>query len=925
MLKIFVVVSMKTPFFHIEPVSSTPEPEVYLLVFDGLVGSASRSYSLLPSTYVIGKDPSCSIPLGHASVSKEHARLTAVEDAWRLEDLGSTNGTWVNNERIQNVFLHSGDILRFGVGGQCVFVRRSTFNFKRTVFPVAFARKRMDEGTSVENKLRSGYSCIELGLRIVVAAMFSGICSHSNVSELNEIFSSILIHVRPQQPFSLGMWFELACKLSTLILTEEYKVPSFLQDSASALISTRGRTPFCREVELFIRDRNEFAHSSTVDDEISMQGKVLALRKFIDEFAEKFTNIFQSTLVSNCKVSEVLSDGISVYKTEVFRGPDIFPKTELRAVRQTINAGNWCSLISKDSDVLCLAPFWASDVLENTSVRDLFCARSISMKLHRISLHGVSITNEKIQKDLDGVVPSWVSALANWIEPISESSTPFSVVFSDKSKSTVPPKQPVPNQKASIQQGLIDPVSATQQGTPSSSEKKRVVANSTAGSHRQPSTIQATLPVVGTTPTRADFTGNHATSGSSANASVPNSKVSPPSSERPTTSSPLPPRTTIPTLQSRVSPDQNPYHLLSSVKVVSPKHEKKDFFKLGEANHKAGKYLVAFTNYEKAAEEQNDLQILLACARRMSQLGYPRKCCLIFDKIFSLIVPKESLALGMIDAIVDGGYLELAKIKAKDLSSKHPSWKLLAGRTMALEKVKTNEIRSIHPSFLSESFENGQILLAMGLPDAAVKEFRKESTENPASIQVYLAIFNVFLLSKNFDRASRVLDLIQEMEPGTDFHSLRELLAFLKLIVFYLGKLMISEALHGTYLARGVDPCFRLRRHRDRSGQCRKLRLHQPPSRRLPALRRKLQVYLLKNPGQNRVSQVRHHPLATSQKSVVTGGSVRGTRGSRSPIQQVFPASHPLRRAAGLGLPRIVEKWRGGGGGPDSPGFAQDF
>jgi pSer/pThr/pTyr-binding forkhead associated (FHA) protein len=44
-----------------------------------------------------------------------HARLSARDGAWYAEDLGSTNGTFLNDRRIQApVEVHAGDVVRLG-------------------------------------------------------------------------------------------------------------------------------------------------------------------------------------------------------------------------------------------------------------------------------------------------------------------------------------------------------------------------------------------------------------------------------------------------------------------------------------------------------------------------------------------------------------------------------------------------------------------------------------------------------------------------------------------------------------------------------------------------------------------------------------------------------------------------------------------
>lgn len=50
-----------------------------------------------PPTITFGRQPSCTVSLPDDSeVSRQHARLVWREGSWRLEDLGSTNGTFVS-------------------------------------------------------------------------------------------------------------------------------------------------------------------------------------------------------------------------------------------------------------------------------------------------------------------------------------------------------------------------------------------------------------------------------------------------------------------------------------------------------------------------------------------------------------------------------------------------------------------------------------------------------------------------------------------------------------------------------------------------------------------------------------------------------------------------------------------------------------
>ena len=63
----------------------------------------------------IGRGDRCAIRLQDTYVSQVHARLFPKDGAWYVEDLGSTNGTLLNDHRVQQpVEVHAGDVLKVG-------------------------------------------------------------------------------------------------------------------------------------------------------------------------------------------------------------------------------------------------------------------------------------------------------------------------------------------------------------------------------------------------------------------------------------------------------------------------------------------------------------------------------------------------------------------------------------------------------------------------------------------------------------------------------------------------------------------------------------------------------------------------------------------------------------------------------------------
>jgi pSer/pThr/pTyr-binding forkhead associated (FHA) protein len=86
--------------------------QVVLVMFRG--EGERRSFSIVRDVTVIGRREDCDfrIPLGE--ISRKHCRLIKDGDALRAEDLGSSNGTFVNGARVQEAQLAPGDTLKVG-------------------------------------------------------------------------------------------------------------------------------------------------------------------------------------------------------------------------------------------------------------------------------------------------------------------------------------------------------------------------------------------------------------------------------------------------------------------------------------------------------------------------------------------------------------------------------------------------------------------------------------------------------------------------------------------------------------------------------------------------------------------------------------------------------------------------------------------
>lgn len=84
-----------------------------VVVHDG--GRARSTPVKLRDEVEIGRGDRCAIRLQDTYVSQVHARLYPKDGAWYVEDLGSTNGTLLNDHRVQApVEVHAGDVLKVG-------------------------------------------------------------------------------------------------------------------------------------------------------------------------------------------------------------------------------------------------------------------------------------------------------------------------------------------------------------------------------------------------------------------------------------------------------------------------------------------------------------------------------------------------------------------------------------------------------------------------------------------------------------------------------------------------------------------------------------------------------------------------------------------------------------------------------------------
>ena len=86
--------------------------EVKLVMFKAK--GQRKDFPIINESTIIGRGTECDLRVPVLSVSRKHCELTATDEGVSVRDLGSSNGTYVNNERVGKQTLKAGDRLVVG-------------------------------------------------------------------------------------------------------------------------------------------------------------------------------------------------------------------------------------------------------------------------------------------------------------------------------------------------------------------------------------------------------------------------------------------------------------------------------------------------------------------------------------------------------------------------------------------------------------------------------------------------------------------------------------------------------------------------------------------------------------------------------------------------------------------------------------------
>lgn len=81
-------------------------------------GEAGKVYTADGDKVSFGRSEECDVQLDDNYVSGRHAEILSIDGRFYLQDLKSTNGTWINQNRVENqIQIQQGTVIEFGKGG----------------------------------------------------------------------------------------------------------------------------------------------------------------------------------------------------------------------------------------------------------------------------------------------------------------------------------------------------------------------------------------------------------------------------------------------------------------------------------------------------------------------------------------------------------------------------------------------------------------------------------------------------------------------------------------------------------------------------------------------------------------------------------------------------------------------------------------
>jgi diguanylate cyclase (GGDEF)-like protein len=108
-----------------------------------------KKYNLQATSLMLGRSSKCDIQIDQESISRNHSKIVNTGKSLLIRDLGSTNGTYVNDEPIEEHVLRDGDFIKIG---RTIFKFLTGGNIENAYHEEIYRLTTIDGLTQISNK-----------------------------------------------------------------------------------------------------------------------------------------------------------------------------------------------------------------------------------------------------------------------------------------------------------------------------------------------------------------------------------------------------------------------------------------------------------------------------------------------------------------------------------------------------------------------------------------------------------------------------------------------------------------------------------------------------------------------------------------------------------------------------------------------------
>jgi putative nucleotidyltransferase with HDIG domain len=242
--------------------------------------SKGKTIGLEPATLplTIGRDPENSVTLEHTAISRFHCRITCENGLHYVQDLGSTNGTYLNGRRVSRERLSPGDELIIANVGMLVEASKSSIHDVKPPLNITVSIDAKPKKASVTmapaiegsgaQEFLDGIGADPNSAQRALQVLYKADTAFRNLEDLNLLLDNLLGIIMESVPASRGFVFLIQRDTDQLVPYARRPLGPGTDDAELVVSQTI--------IQTAVRQRSSIISSDALVDERFMHSKSVA-------------------------------------------------------------------------------------------------------------------------------------------------------------------------------------------------------------------------------------------------------------------------------------------------------------------------------------------------------------------------------------------------------------------------------------------------------------------------------------------------------------------------------------------------------------------------------------------------------------------------------------------------------------------------